>query len=189
MNPLYPAAAEVHDFCLAQGWRCCIIGGLAVVRWGRPRVTQDVDLTLLTGFGDEEKFVDVLLGRFAGRRPDAREFALAARVLLMQATNGTYIDLALAGLPFEERLVERATEFEYAPGVRLRTASAEDIVVSKAFATRHRDWNDIEGILVRQQHKLDWTYIRHELSFLCELKEAPEIVEQLEQMRQRIDAT
>lgn len=106
----------------------------------------------------------------------------------MQATNGTYIDLALAGLPFEERLVERATEFEYAPGIRLRTASAEDIVVSKAFAARHRDWNDIEGILVRQQGKLDWDYINKELSFLCELKEAPEIVVQLEQMRRHIDA-
>jgi len=32
-----------------------------VQRWAEPRVTDDVDLTLLAGFGDEEGFVDDLL--------------------------------------------------------------------------------------------------------------------------------
>ena len=31
------------------------MGGVALQRWGEPRLTQDVDLTLLTGFGDEEQ--------------------------------------------------------------------------------------------------------------------------------------
>lgn len=188
MNPLYPTALQLQEFCDQRGWKFCIIGGLAVARWGRPRVTQDIDLSLLTGFGDEAQFIDPLLSYFRGRRADAREFALLSRVLLLEAENGVFIDIALAGLPFEERMIERATPFDYAPNVRLITASAEDLVVTKSFAARHRDWNDVEGILVKQGDKLDWDYIERELSVLCELKETPEILEQLQQMRESADS-
>jgi hypothetical protein len=40
------AAGEIQAFCQKQGWRFCFIGGVAVQRWGEPRLTQDVDLTL-----------------------------------------------------------------------------------------------------------------------------------------------
>ena len=48
MNALYEAALEVQGFFQSRQWRFCIIGGLAVVRWGQPRATQDVDFCLLT---------------------------------------------------------------------------------------------------------------------------------------------
>ena len=51
MNPIFAAAREIQDFCRGRGWRSCVIGGLAVQRWGEPRLTRDVDVTLLTGFG------------------------------------------------------------------------------------------------------------------------------------------
>jgi len=50
----------------------CFIGGIAVQRWGEPRFTADADLTLLTGVGGEEKFIDPLLSHFRPRRSDAR---------------------------------------------------------------------------------------------------------------------
>ena len=108
--------------------------------------------------------------------------------MLLTASNGISIDVSLGGLPFEERMVERATLFMFAPSVQVVTASAEDLVVTKAFAARHQDWADVDGILARQRGQLDWEYIRRELSFLCELKEAPEIVDELERMRAEIDA-
>jgi len=188
MNPLYPAAMELQSFCRRHNWQFCIIGGLALQRWGRPRATQDVDATLLTGFDHEERFVDALLEEFRSRRPDAREFALTQRVVLLQAANGVFVDLSLAGLPFERRMIARATPFDYAPGVRLVTASAEDLVVTKAFAARLQDWADVEGILIRQRGKLDWEYVRRELAPLCELKDAPQIVDELERMKAEIDA-
>lgn len=55
LDDVLSAAVEVQDFCLHQGWRFCFIGGIVVQRWGSPRFTQDVDLTVLTGFGDEER--------------------------------------------------------------------------------------------------------------------------------------
>jgi hypothetical protein len=62
VNPIFAAALEVQAFCRAQGWQFCFIGAIAVQRWGEPRLTQDVDLTILTGFGGE-----ALLGRFKGQ--------------------------------------------------------------------------------------------------------------------------
>lgn len=54
MLEVFKAACAVQDLCRAEGWRFCFIGGLALQRWGEPRETIDVDLTLLAGFGDEE---------------------------------------------------------------------------------------------------------------------------------------
>lgn len=53
MNPIFAAALEVQEFCRARHFRFCFIGGLALQRWGQPRLTQDVGLTVLSRFGRE----------------------------------------------------------------------------------------------------------------------------------------
>lgn len=188
MTNLLEAAAEVQRFLQQQGWRFCFIGGLAVQVWGRQRATQYVDITLLTGLGDDEALIERLLERFKSRRPDAARFALAARVLLVEAANGVGVDIALGGLPFEEEIVSRARPREYVPGLSLVTCSAEDLIVLKAFAERGLDWFDVEGILVRQWEKLDLPYIRRQLAVLCEAKGSPDIMEELERLRQKVEA-
>ena len=82
MNGLFSAAKEMQEFLQSNGWRFCFIGGLAVIRWGEPRMTQDIDLSLLTGFGSEEAYIAALLSRFPARIPDAESFSLRHRVLL-----------------------------------------------------------------------------------------------------------
>ncbi|HVT30043.1 MAG TPA: hypothetical protein VHE81_18650 [Lacipirellulaceae bacterium] len=47
MTPVLSAADEIQKFCQREGWSFCIVGGLAVLRWGKPRTTQDVDGRLL----------------------------------------------------------------------------------------------------------------------------------------------
>ena len=159
--------------------RFCLIGGLAVQRWGEPRVTRDVDLTLLCPFGHEAAAADLLLSEFKPRMADARQFAFRNRVLLLQAGDGIGIDVALGSLPFEARCVQRASDWEIAPGVVLRTCSAEDLVVLKAFAGRPRDWIDLEAVLLRQRATLDWTQVFGELEPLIGLAEAPEKLDKL----------
>ncbi|MCL4263414.1 MAG: hypothetical protein KJ069_09370 [Anaerolineae bacterium] len=41
MNALLDAALRLQQFCQSQNWQFCYIGGLAVQRWGEPRLTQD----------------------------------------------------------------------------------------------------------------------------------------------------
>lgn len=176
MNLLFQAAKEVTDFMKARHWEFCIIGGLAVHRWGEMRTTLDVDLTLLTGFGCEEDFIRPLLDHFQSRIPDALEFALRQRILLLRATNGKSLDVSLAGFPFEKDAIRRATPFEFARGLTLPTCSAEDLFVMKTFAARGKDWGDAEGIAARQ--KLNKRQVLMRLKNLCVLKETPEIVTQ-----------
>ena len=187
MNEVIQAAAELQAVCQAHGWQFCFIGGLALQRWGEPRETVDADLTLLTGFGGEEPFIQILLQHFEGRIPDAAQFARERRVLLLRSRKGVGLDVALAGLPFEELVVQRSSFFDYPPNIALRTCSAEDLVVLKAFAGRGQDWVDVERIIVRQTGKLDWDHIREQLLPLAELKETPEILDQLERRRQEFE--
>jgi hypothetical protein len=145
-----------------------------------------VDVTLLTGFRDEVNYVDQLLARFRPRRNDAKEFALRNRVLLLQASNDIGLDIALGGLPFEERLTQRASFHDFGGGISLRTASANDMVILKAFAGRPQDWVDVEGIIIRQGANLDWGLIVSELAPLCELKESPETMDRLLALRDQL---
>jgi len=185
LHELLAAATKLQTFLLDKGWRFCFIGGIAVQRWGNPRFTQDIDLTLMTGFGDEERFVDILLEGLEIRRPDARAFALQNRVLLAQTREGVDVDVALGALPFEDRSVSRATPWK-GDGFELTTCSAEDLIVHKAFAGRERDWDDLESVLVRQHQRLDLTQIRSELAPLLELKGEVEALDKLERITQRV---
>lgn len=190
MNELTKLALEIQTFCESRKWSFCIIGGMAVQHWGEPRFTKDVDVTLLTGFGSEEAFVDAFLSAYESRISDERNFALKNRVLLLRSSLGIGIDIALGALPFENDAVRRAKVIEVEEGASLRLCSAEDLLVMKAFASRPIDWNDVRGILVRQgTTKLDWSYIRRQLQPLCELKDAPEIMTQLEKLRREVAAS
>jgi hypothetical protein len=171
VNPILETALEVQSFCRSRRWRFCFIGAIAVQRWGEPRLTQDVDLTVLSGFGPEAEFVDALLASYRCRIPGGREFALQRRVLLLEAASGVPIDVSLGGIPFEERLIERSSPWEIGGAEPLVTCSAEDLVALKVFAGRDKDWLDVEGIIVRQGERLKKPLVRRELEPLLELKE------------------
>jgi len=184
VKDLFELGYELQRLFDAQNWKYCFIGGMALQHWGEPRLTRDVDVTLLTGFDREEGFIDELLGAYEGRVPDAAAFALRNRVLLLKSASGIGIDVALGGLPFEERLIERAVLQEFLPGQKLRICTAEDLIVMKAFAERDRDWLDIGGILTRQEDRIEWQTVWDELTPLCELKESPQILDRLARLRE-----
>lgn len=183
MDNIFTVALEVQKFLNDNKWRFCIIGGIAVQRWGEPRVTRDVDLSLLTSFKNEELFIDILLDKFKPRIPDAKNFALQYRVLLLESSSKTGIDIALAGFPFEEAIVNRATPFEFLDHISLITCSAEDLIILKAFASRDKDWMDIKGIIQRNS-SLNWNLIIDEVKILAEIKEDDSFLTQLLKLKE-----
>jgi hypothetical protein len=186
MNKLVHAAQQVQALLDAHGIRFCFIGGFAAQRHAEPRVTRDVDVSVLTGLGNEARVIDVLLSGFAARRPDAREFALRARVLLLRNDDDIGIDATLTALPYEADVIERSSLFEFAPGVRLRTCSAEDLLVLKVFAGRPIDWRDVEMILRRHGAAgLDLGYVDARLEPLVAAKGEPELLEEFARLRRR----
>lgn len=186
MRTLLLAGANVQRVLNGHGWSSCFIGGIANYRWGTPRLTNDLDLTLLTGFGHEEAYTDALLREFESRIPDAAGFAAANRVVLLRTPEGFGLDIALGAVPFEVRTIDRSSSFEYLPGADLRTCSAEDLIVHKAFAARPQDWVDVEGVVTKQRGALKWPQIRSELEELAQLKGEPELVGQLLRIADRV---
>jgi hypothetical protein len=187
IKPVFDAAREVQDFLRRSGCAFCFIGGVALQRWGQPRITLDVDLTLLAPLGSEAQAIDRILGEFPSRDPDARAFALRNRVILVKTAAGIPIDVAIGALDFEHRCIERASEFDFGPGLKLLTCSAEDLVILKAFAGRGQDWVDLEYVLVRQRRTLDWQLIVDELKPLLELRETPENLDKLQLLRSKVE--
>jgi len=188
-NEVLATALRLQEFCCEKGWQFCFIGGLAVQKWSEPRVTDDVDLTLITGFDNEQPFIDALLGLHwvEPRNPNAREWALTRRVLLLQTRDGVGLDIAMGAFPFERQAVSRAVEVELLPGCKLWICTAEDLIIYKTFAARPKDWLDVEAVLKRQgDANLDWNYIHEQLTPLLELKEAPDLLTELETMRAKI---
>ncbi len=189
MNGLLQAADQLQAFVVERGWPFCFIGGIAVLRWGEPRLTQDIDVSLLTGFGRERQFASALIERYRTRISDAVEFAAQRRVLLLESDDGYGIDIAFAALPFEELAIRRASLFEFLPQLALRTCSAEDLLVLKAFSNRPKDRADLAGIVARQRSGLDWSYIEAQLQPLLELLDDLSILSDLRRLREDSDKT
>jgi hypothetical protein len=182
---LWDSACELQRYLESCGHAFCFIGGIAFQRWGEPRVTRDLDVTVLVEFGHERPVLETILKRYQPRIPDPIGFALQARVLLLQDLSGHGIDLAVGGMPYEHRLIDRSSLWGTPGASSIRTCSAEDLVVLKAFAGRPQDWIDVEKVIIRQHEKLNRDLIVEELSPLVELKEEPEIRVQLESLFQK----
>jgi hypothetical protein len=168
MHRVFVAAVSLQSALEEVGHPFCFIGGLALQRWGETRFTQDADATVLT--------------RFESRHAEGLDFALRYRVLLLEAENGVGLDVALGVFDFEARAIERSSLWRLTEGSALRTCSAEDLIVHKAFASREKDWMDIHGILLRQGSKLNIAQIFEELRPLVALKDDITIVPRLEAM-------
>ena len=67
----------------------------------------------------------------------------------------------------------------------MTTCSAEDLVILKSFASRPRDWIDVEKTIIRQGISLNRAVILEELEILASLKEEPEILAQIESLFQK----
>jgi Nucleotidyl transferase AbiEii toxin, Type IV TA system len=179
---LWQSAVELERYLDSQKLPFVFIGGIALQRWGEPRMTSDIDATVVVPFGTERSVATEILKRYQSRIDDPISFATQARILLLQDLHGNRIDLSIGGMPFEERMLERASYWNVLGQNRIRTCSAEDLVILKAFASRPQDWIDIKNVIIRQAEKLNRLMILEELTPLVELKEEPEILTQLDHL-------
>ncbi len=182
MNRQFETAWQLHGFLTARGIPYAIIGGLAVQRWGQPRLTRDVDATVLLPPGREESVLREMVAAFHPRIDDAVAFAIAHRVLPVEVPGGSEADIGL-GLPgYEEHVIDRAVPFDLGEGREVRLCAAEDLVIHKALAGRPQDLLDIEGVVARQGKALDVAYIRRWLGELAGVAEDREIAARFERI-------
>ena len=137
-----------------------VIGGQAVLLYGEPRLTKDIDITLGT---DLDRLGEVLrLVRAIDLKPlvDPDVFTRETMVLPCAETGtGIRVDLIFSFSPYEQQAMTRVKTVKVG-GTGVRFASVEDLIVLKMIAGRPRDLEDVESVLVKNAHA-DLSYIRH----------------------------
>jgi len=180
MNHLFETVWELHWFFAENEIPYVVIGGLAVQRWGEPRTTLDVDVTIAVPIERTESIIQLIVQQFEPRIQDHLQFAVKNRVLLVKASNGTNVDIALGMPGYEEELMKRAVDLEIEPGKSIRLCSPDDLLIHKAIAGRIQDRLDIDSILERTGDQLNVDYIRQWLKIFSELLETDEVVNRFE---------
>ena len=134
----------------AAGLPYMVIGGQAVLLYGAPRLTQDVDVTLGV---DPSRLADVLgVVDSLGLTPLVEPYPFVEETLVLpceDAATGLRVDLVFSYLGYERGAIERARPVRVGD-VPVRFTTAEDLLVQKLVAGRARDLEDVRGVLVRQ---------------------------------------
>jgi predicted nucleotidyltransferase len=152
--------------------RAAVIGGIAVIARGVPRLTRDIDVAI----AGQDITVAELAGELASagidpRSPDALAFAEESQVLLARHNaTGVDIDVSRAWLPFELEALAAASQ-ESLGGVRIAIAQAEDLIIFKAVAWRPQDQQDVERLLALHGDRIDLERIRRHVKELGEALE------------------
>lgn len=137
-----------------------VIGGQAVLLYGEPRLTRDIDITLGAGperLGEILGLVETWGWRVLVETPP--EFLQKTMVLpALEPDSGIRVDFIFSFSPYERQAIEHARAVPIGKA-QVRFASAEDLIVTKIIAGRPRDLEDVRGILLKNPH-LDTSYIR-----------------------------
>lgn len=136
-----------------------VIGGQAVLLYGEPRLTRDIDITLGLGVRELNKLKETIssLGlKILVERDE--EFVEKNMVLpTLDEKSGIRVDFIFSFSPYERQAIERAKDIKLGRSL-VRFASLEDVVIHKVIAGRARDLEDIKSILLKNQ-KYDSDYI------------------------------
>ncbi len=180
LGPLVAALEDLREWMGAAGTPFVVIGGVAASVLGRPRFTQDVDVTVFVDPVEWQQFLAVGVRHgFEARRPNALEFAKQNRVLLIRhASSGIGVDVALGALPFEQQMISRARPTEVG-SITIPLPTPEDLVIMKAIAHRPRDAEDIEAVL-EMHPNLDRRRVLRWVRDFAKVLERPEILTDLQ---------
>ena len=149
-----------------------LIGGIAVIAHGVPRVTRDIDIAFA---GAEVALsslaAELALAGFVFRIEGGLAFAAESQVLLLRHTQtGVEVDVSLAWLPFEMEAMAAASSMKVS-GVVLPVAQPEDLVIYKAIAWRPQDQQDVERLLFLHGSRMNFVRIRRHVRELGEAME------------------
>jgi hypothetical protein len=136
-----------------------VIGGQAVLVYGEPRFTKDIDITLGTGVDRLEEVLGLVdsLG-WKVLPPAPAEFVQKTMVLpCADPSSGVRLDLIFSFSPYERQAMERVRRFTFL-GKEVCFASPEDLVIHKVVSGRPRDWEDVRTVQLKNPG-LDRVYI------------------------------
>lgn len=140
-----------------------IIGGLAVIHYGRARTTSDIDALFQVPRTSLPALLEEMQRR--GFHLDVHECVreLGETGFTVAEYDGVQIDLLQPVIPAYARALSRAVTVEM--GRRpVRICSLEGLIITKLMAMREQDQVDIRELILAHASSLDVDFIRGELA-------------------------
>ena len=142
-----------------------IIGGQAVLLYGIPRLTRDIDITLgidTDKFALIEKSCEKLGLKMLPKNP--KSFAMDTKVLPAEEEKlKIRVDFIFSFTPYEEQAIQNVKRVPM-DGYLVKFASREDVIIHKMFAGRALDEEDVKNILIKNKNLINLKYIKKWLS-------------------------
>ena len=171
-----------------RGFPYMLIGGQAVLLHGRPRLTEDIDVTLGLAPADHAGVLELCDDLGLTPLPEdvatfvKETFVLPAR----HGDTGVRVDFIFSTTPYEQHAIERSQQVEVG-GVAISFATAEDLIIHKLFAGRPRDLEDATGVVQRKGRDLDWSYLEHWVEQFSSVPGREELASQLADLKRRVE--
>jgi len=142
-----------------------VIGGQAVLLYGEPRLTRDIDITLGITTEKLDQLLEMVEAIQLTPLVDPHDFTLQTMVLpCLDPQNHIPVDFIFSFSPYERQAMERVRMVDM-EGVNVKFASVEDLVIHKIFAGRARDMEDVKAVLIKNP-EMDLPYTRRWLDEL-----------------------
>jgi predicted nucleotidyltransferase len=127
-----------------------IIGGQAVLVYGEPRLTKDIDITLGIGVDSINEIQSIAESlQLKSLIENTEEFVKETMVMpTIEDSSGIRVDFIFSFSPYERQAIKRANEIllEETP---VKFATLEDLIIQKIVAGRARDIEDARSILLK----------------------------------------
>ena len=153
--------AALTDVLRRRRVRWYVFGAQAVLVHGRPRLTEDVDVTVEADAAEVGRLVAALRrAGFTSRVSGVAAFAARAHVIpLLHRKTGIPLDLVVAGSGLEQEFLARAVVVDIG-GIRVPVIAPDDLIITKVIAGRAKDLEDANGILAAHRDRLDVRRVR-----------------------------
>lgn len=154
-----------------------IIGGQAVLLYGTPRLTRDIDIILGIDTDNFQLIETACKDLSLKILPDnPQDFARDTKVLPVEEPESKIrVDFIFSFTPYEQQAIERSKKIMM-DGYPVRFASCEDVIVHKMLAARAVDAEDVKNILIKNKNSIDLEYIRKWLSQFSKIPEHKKIL-------------
>lgn len=186
--PIQPAALELLSALskvLLSWGRWYVFGAQAVIAYGVPRLSADVDVTLRLVPDEPERFARDMEAAGFGLRVDDPDFVRRTRVMpFVHLATAMPLDVVLAGSGLEEEFLDRARAVDVG-GTTVPLIDPEDLIIAKVLAGRPKDLEDAAGLWHLLGREMDAGRIRRVLGLLEEALSQSDLLPGFESIRRR----
>ena len=125
-----------------------VIGGQAVLIYGEPRLTKDIDITLGVGVSKLNEINSIVEKLNLKILVDENFVQNTMVLLVIDEKTGIRVDFIFSFSLYEKQAIKRATDIKFGNTI-VRFASLEDLVIHKIIAGRAIDIEDVRSIILK----------------------------------------